>query len=209
MTERSLQSKNGIVGVCQHGDLFWDKVTDQQVNDILDIIDAVAPNKIAQRQKAGRPAPKYILWTKRVERMCTLMTKRYKDSELGRVPDWYGLGASLENQELVDERLPYLAAVPGFRIAVLEPILGEIDLSEYIEELDWVIVGSETGTTQGQQIKTGSEICVMLRTLLASPSSSSSSARVTRTRSANSMAGLGTSSLKATSRRLKASSTSL
>ena len=77
--------------------------------------------------------------------MCKLMNKRYKDKGLARVPDWYGLGASLENQELVNERLPHLTKAPGFRIAVLEPILGEIDLSEYIEELDWVIVGSETG----------------------------------------------------------------
>ena len=81
-----------------------------------------------------------------MERMCKFMTERYKDSALGdNVPDWYGLGASLENQDLVDDRLPSLVKVPGFRIAVLEPILGEIDLSEYIDELDWVIVGSETG----------------------------------------------------------------
>lgn len=33
----------------------------------------------------------------------------------------------------------------SLRIAVLEPILSEIDLSEFIDELDWVIVGSETG----------------------------------------------------------------
>jgi len=146
MTEKSLAAKNGIIGVCQHGDLFWDKITDKQVNEILDLIDTVAPKKIAQRQKAGRPAPKYILWTKRVERMCKLMTKRYKDSELGgSIPAWYGLGASLENQSIVDQRLPHLLKAPGFRIAVLEPILGEIDLSKYIAELDWVIVGSETG----------------------------------------------------------------
>jgi len=143
MTEQALSSKNGIVGVCQHGDLFWDKITDKQVNQVLDLIDTVAPKKIAQRHKAGRPAPKYILWTKRVERMCTIMTDRYKDSHLGdRVPDWYGLGASLENQELIDKRLPHLLRVAGFRIAVLEPILGEIDLSD---RLDWIIVGSETG----------------------------------------------------------------
>jgi protein gp37 len=146
ITEKALSAKNGIVGVCQHGDLFWDKVTDQQINTVLDIIDTVAPKKIAQRQKAGRPAPKYVLWTKRVQRMCDIMIQRYNIPAWNHiVPDWYGLAASLENQTLINERLPHLLEVPGFRIAVIEPILGEIDLSPYINKLDWVIVGSETG----------------------------------------------------------------
>lgn len=146
MSASALASKNGIVGVCQHGDLFWDKITDEQVNKVLDIIDAVAPNKIEQRKKSRRPAPKYMLWTKRVERMREIMTSRYrKEDGTHNVPDWYGLGASLENQRLIDERLPDLLAINGFRVAVLEPILGPVDLAPYIDQLDWVIVGSETG----------------------------------------------------------------
>jgi protein gp37 len=145
-TEQALAAKNGIVGVCQHGDLFWDRITDEQIHKTLDIVDAVAPKKIARRRRAGLPAPKYVLWTKRVERMCQLMIERYHKARFGnRVPDWYGLGASLENQKLVDRRLPALLRVNGFRIAILEPILGPVDLSAYIGGLDWVIVGSETG----------------------------------------------------------------
>ena len=146
LAEKALMAKNGIVGICQHGDLFWDRVTDEQVHRVLDMIDAVAPRKIAQRIKARRPPPKYMLWTKRVERMARLLIERYPDEEHGhRVPDWYGLGASLENQARVNSRLPHLLQVNGFRIAVLEPILGPIDLGAFVDRLDWVIVGSETG----------------------------------------------------------------
>ena len=58
MTEKALAAKNGLVGVCQHGDLFWDKTHRlAQVHDTLDLIDTVAPKKIAQRQRAGRACP--------------------------------------------------------------------------------------------------------------------------------------------------------
>ena len=30
-TKEALAAKNGIVGVCQHGDLFWDRITDEQI----------------------------------------------------------------------------------------------------------------------------------------------------------------------------------
>jgi len=146
MAAEALAGKNGIVGVCQHGDLFWDAVSDAQIHAVLDIVDTVAPDKIAQRQRAGRPAPKYLLWTKRVARMRRIMLERYDNQAFAhRVPAWYGLGASVENQTWVDRRLADLLAIEGFRIAVLEPILGPVDLSAFIDRLDWVVVGSETG----------------------------------------------------------------
>jgi len=146
MSANALRQKNGIVGVCQHGDLFWERVTDAQVNAVLDVIDEVAPTKIAQRIAAGRPAPKYLLWTKRVARMRRIMEARYRNDEGSHtVPDWYGLGASIESRRFADQRLPDLLAINGLRIVVLEPILGPVDLSDYIANVDWIVVGSETG----------------------------------------------------------------
>ena len=82
----------------------------------------------------------------RVGRMSEVMMQRYHNTEWNYiVPDWYGLGISLENQTLINRHVPQLLNIPGFRIAVIEPILGEIDISPYIDDLDWVIVGSETG----------------------------------------------------------------
>lgn len=141
----SLKTKNGIIGICQHGDLFWDKVSDERVHGVLDIIDEVAPKKIRTRRKAGRTPPKYLLWTKRAQRANEMLTSRYHLDQPGsRVPDWYGIGVSMEDQAITDERMPYLTSLSGFRVAVFEPIIGPVDIRPYIDEIDWVIVGSET-----------------------------------------------------------------
>ena len=52
-----------------------------------------------------------------------------------------------ENQEMVNYRLPYLLESPAhIRGVSIEPMLGPIDLSLYIDGLDWVIVGGESGS---------------------------------------------------------------
>ena len=50
MTIESLKPKKGIVGVIQHGDLFWDKVNDATITQVLDIVDEVAAIK---KKKGG------------------------------------------------------------------------------------------------------------------------------------------------------------
>ena len=64
-------------------------------------------------------------------------------------------GASIENQEQADKRIPALLQTPAaVRFVSLEPLLGPIDLCRpwgqgigelMIESLDWVIVGGESG----------------------------------------------------------------
>ncbi len=56
------------------------------------------------------------------------------------------LGVSVENQEAADERIPLLLATKAAkRILSCEPLLGSVDLSAYLPEIDWVIVGGESG----------------------------------------------------------------
>jgi protein gp37 len=67
------------------------------------------------------------------------------------------LGVTTENQRTADERIPILLQIPAaIRFVSVEPMLSEIDLSEWLEcsgmpdfcdgkKLDWVIVGGETG----------------------------------------------------------------
>jgi len=141
MEAAELAKKNGIIGVCQHGDLFWDRVPDDKIHQILDLVDQVAPEKIAKRRKRGLSEPHYVLWTKRIERASRILCERYPQG----VPAWWGIAVSLETQAITKTRLPHLLKVPGFKIAVFEPILGPVDLSEWVRDLDWVIVGSETG----------------------------------------------------------------
>lgn len=56
------------------------------------------------------------------------------------------LGVTVENQEQADERIPLLLETSAsVRFVSCEPLLGEIDFSDNIENLDWVICGGESG----------------------------------------------------------------
>ena len=73
------------------------------------------------------------------------------------------LGASIENQQTADQRIPHLLRCPAaVRFLSIEPLLGPVDLSTWIPEhpgmasmaeieawesrrLHWVIVGGESG----------------------------------------------------------------
>ena len=55
------------------------------------------------------------------------------------------LGVSVENQEAVESRVPVLLDTPAaLRFLSIEPLLGPVYL-ERLRELDWVIVGGESG----------------------------------------------------------------
>lgn len=147
-----LRPKKGIVGVVQHGDLFWDKIPDANIHRVLDVVDQVAREREAKNfclAKFGRAADdtKYIVWTKRAERLANFLEQRYPQG----VPPYIACGVSVENQALADERLPHLLRVLGHRFVMIEPMLGPIDLTGY-EDVDWVVLGSETGTDRARPL---------------------------------------------------------
>ncbi|UQA57096.1 DUF5131 family protein [Polyangium aurulentum] len=56
------------------------------------------------------------------------------------------LGTTVENAEMAEQRLPELIKHPAVvRFLSCEPLLGEVDLTPWISEIDWVIVGGEAG----------------------------------------------------------------
>ena len=98
-----------------------------------------------------------------------ILTKRPQNIK-GRLPDDWGqgyphvwLGVTAENQAMADERIPILLQIPAAkRFVSVEPMLGPVDIRlylpnpsgslmitasgrEYINRLDWVICGGETG----------------------------------------------------------------
>lgn len=61
-------------------------------------------------------------------------------------PDNIWLGTSVGLQKRAEERLPYLLEVPAVvRFLSCEPLIGPVDLSAWISELQWVITGGESG----------------------------------------------------------------
>ena len=88
----------------------------------------------------------YMVLTKRVARM------KYKIRMLGletRRHIW--LGCSVENQKLADGRIPTLLDIDTpVRFLSCEPLLGPVILSRWIENLQWVITGGESGRNRRQ-----------------------------------------------------------
>ena len=57
---------------------------------------------------------------------------------------WHGV--SVESQRYASERIPDLIEVPSVGTFLsCEPLLGPLDLAEYLPSIQWVIVGGESG----------------------------------------------------------------
>ena len=84
----------------------------------------------------------YQVLTKRPERMVDYLSwsgERYW-------PDHVWAGVSVENQYWAERRIPLLAKIPAkVRFLSVEPLIKEVDLRQYLEHIQWVIVGGESG----------------------------------------------------------------
>ena len=86
----------------------------------------------------AHPLLDFQILTKRAQRMAILA------KELSWSPNiWQGV--SVENQGC-DFRFRYLRNHPaGIHFVSAEPLIGPLDLSAYLDDLNWVIVGGESG----------------------------------------------------------------
>lgn len=106
------------------------------------------PELVSERTKLfrvieGTPHLRWLLLTKRPEHA----TRLARESGWGDTwPNNVWAGTTVESQEYADERIPHLLSLPA-RIHFLscEPLLGPVDLSQWLARLDWVITGGESG----------------------------------------------------------------
>lgn len=71
-----------------------------------------------------------------------------KDHGLDLPPNFW-LGVSVESQEWADQRIPALLDIPSkVRWLSCEPLLGPVDITSYIDGLDWVVDGGESGANR-------------------------------------------------------------
>jgi protein gp37 len=131
--------------VDSQSDLFHDAVPDEFIAQVFAVM-------------AATPRHTYQLLTKRHGRMRSLLNVgRFFEQvvyesetyDLARVP-WplpnLWLGVSVEDQKRADLRVPALLHTPAaVRWISAEPLLGPVDLSPYLAELDWVVAGGESG----------------------------------------------------------------
>ena len=87
----------------------------------------------------------YLVLTKRAERMREMLTTGlgvYMHPNI-----WHGV--SVENQDYALRRIPDLCDVPSpIRFLSCEPLLGPLDLTPWLDQLQWVIVGGESGRSK-------------------------------------------------------------
>ena len=79
-----------------------------------------------------------------------VLTKRHdRLAELSQELNWppnVWVGVSVENQYWADQRIPALLRVPAaVRFLSVEPLLKQVSIGPYLEGLQWVIVGGESG----------------------------------------------------------------
>ena len=103
----------------------------------------------------------YLILTKRPERMLQFVV-RWVDAHKSPLPNVW-LGVSVENQQVAQDRIPWLLATPAaVHFLSVEPMLERIDLSSVLlfdgdtlgkslfdrgngNQIDWVIAGCESG----------------------------------------------------------------
>ena len=83
----------------------------------------------------------FLVLTKRIKRGHQWFAHR----STGPIPNIW-IGTSVENQQTMDERMPWLVRTPAAkRFVSMEPMLEPLSIKIYLPNLDWVIVGPETG----------------------------------------------------------------
>lgn len=138
--------------------LRWKKPRRIFVDSMSDLFHPDVPEKYIDRVfevMSLSPRHTFQVLTKRPERMHELLTRWAQDGYRGAPNVW--LGTSVESQKYADERIPILLDTPAaVRFISAEPLLGPIDLTDYLpgadyasqhhgRGLDWVIVGGESG----------------------------------------------------------------
>jgi len=120
--------KPSRIFVCSMGDLFHEGVDDGLLCRVFDVM-AVAEHHT------------FLILTKRPARMREFFARCVH----GNFQNLW-LGVTAENQQRADERIPILLQIPAAkRFVSVEPMLGEIDITKYLTQLDWVICGCESG----------------------------------------------------------------
>ena len=98
----------------------------------------------AWRMIAERRDLKFIMFTKRVERIAECLPEGWGD---GSNYSHVTIGCTCENQRRADQRMPVFLALPiKHRVVICEPLLEKIDMSPYLDErIQSVSAGGESG----------------------------------------------------------------
>lgn len=84
----------------------------------------------------------FLFLTKRPENIMSMVPHHWRDG----FPQNVWIMTTVETQKWAEIRIPILLKVPGIILGLsCEPLLEKLDLSPWLDQLDWVIVGDESG----------------------------------------------------------------
>lgn len=118
-----------ILNVCLTGDFFLEDVPDEWRDEVWAII--------RRRSDVG-----FVMLTKRAHRIRECLPDDWGEEGYPNVE----LAVTVENQQAADERIPYLLGVSARKKRIMcEPLIGPVDLSEYLAtgDIDEVLCGGE------------------------------------------------------------------
>ena len=123
--------------VCSMSDLFHEEVPDAFIMRVF-------------KAMLAAPQHTYQVLSKRSGRMADWLELHGFGNNCSRyrhgLPDNIWLGTSVESQYWADRRVPdLLECASRVRYLSVEPLLRPVDLSAWLDRLDWVIVGGESG----------------------------------------------------------------
>lgn len=125
--------KPSFVFIPSMGDIFHE---DLSFNDIKHILDELKKH----------PKHIFLILTKRPHNAALFFANHKSECENSIKYPHIWIGASIENQQTAKTRLPYLFQLPFAKHVVsYEPSVGGIDISMWINAVDWVICGGESG----------------------------------------------------------------
>ena len=150
-------------------DLFYEEFSDEQIAAVFGVMAACPQHTFQVLTKRPARARRWFEWVARaaknangrgmsVAAFCLAHAQRHStDRALSLnvtetcARPWplsnVWIGASVENQQYADERLPELLRIPAaVRFVSYEPALGAVDFSRWLDRLSWIIVGGESGT---------------------------------------------------------------
>ncbi len=129
------------VFVCSMGDLFHADVPDEFIDRVFSVI-CECRGRHTFQILTKRPV-RMLNWFDRARRV----NPGWFSPHTGALDLWETwLGVSVEDQAAAKERIPLLLETPAaVRFVSCEPLLGWLDLVQWLPELDWVIVGGENG----------------------------------------------------------------
>ena len=120
-------ASNKIVATCFASDFFIPEADEWRIE--------------AWKMIKSRPDLEFLILTKRIDRFNVSLP-----DDWGNGYDNVNLGCTVENQEIADYRLPLFLSYPiKRRFIAAAPLLSAIDLSPYLEGIEHVTVGGETG----------------------------------------------------------------